>query len=140
MSQNVLAVDPGAAHVGVALIRRERISAKEYPAKHWLTAYEEIIDQFDVDVVVIEKFVLYPHKAAAQSWQAMTTSELIGAMRWIASKAGVKVVMQGADIKIPTRRQCQARNIEWKNKNKHASDALLHLHYYLMHNKRETAC
>ena len=136
MSQNILAVDPGAAHVGVALIRNGRISAKEYPTKHWLTAFEEIVYLFDV--VVIEKFVLYPHKAAAQSWQAMTTSELIGAMRWIASKAGVEVVMQGADIKIPTRRQCQARNIEWKNKSKHASDALLHLHYYLMYNKRET--
>ena len=136
MSQNVLAVDPGAAHVGVALIREGGINAIEYPAKHWLVAFEEIVDQFDV--VVIEKFVLYPHKAAAQSWQAMTTSELIGAMRWIASKAGVEVVMQGADIKIPTRRQCQARNIEWKNKSKHASDALLHLHFYLMHNKRET--
>ena len=80
MSQNVLAVDPGAAHVGVALIREGRISAKEYPAKHWLTAFEEIVDQFDV--VVIEKFVLYPHNAAALSWRAMTTSELIGAMRW----------------------------------------------------------
>lgn len=136
MSQRaVIAVDPGSAHIGVAISRKGHISAREYPAKHWLVAFEQIVREFDV--VVIEKFVLYPHKAATQSWAPMATSEMIGAMQWIALTAGCEVIMQGADIKIPTRRQCKARGLLWKNKSIHASDALLHLQYYLLRNKEE---
>jgi len=131
----VIAVDPGGAHVGVATWHGgEEIDATEIDAEMWLPLFRRMIKS--ADVVIIEKFVLYPGKASAQSWSPMTTSEMIGAMRWIAAEATVEVVMQGADIKNPTRRQCKARHIQWKdNKSGHASDALLHLQYYLTRNE-----
>ena len=131
----VIAVDPGGAHVGVATWHGgEKINAKEIDAEMWLPIFARVVRS--ADVVVIEKFVLYPSKEASQAWSPMATSELIGAMKWIALRAKVPVVEQGADIKNPTRRQCKARHIQWKdNKSGHASDALLHLQYYLIRNE-----
>lgn len=135
MKKNVLAVDPGAAHVGVASYRDRQIKACEIDADKWLQEFDKSVGCFDI--VVIEAFVLYPHKAMTQSWSPMETSEMIGAMKWIASEAGVEVVEQGADIKIPTRRQCVARRLHYKHSSGHASDALLHLYYYLLRHEME---
>lgn len=135
MITSIFAVDPGGAHVGVATWKTgEELKATEIDAEKWLPLFERMIKS--ADVVIIEKFVLYPGKASAQSWSPMTTSEMIGAMKWIAQKAGAEVIMQGADIKNPTRRQCKARNLKWKdNKSGHASDALLHLQHYMIRNE-----
>ena len=131
----IFAVDPGGAHVGVATWKTgEELKATEIDAEKWLPLFERMVKS--ADVVIIEKFVLYPSKAAVQAWSPMATSEMIGAMKWIAEKAGVPVVEQGADIKNPTRRQCKARNLKWKdNKSGHASDALLHLQHYMIRNE-----
>jgi hypothetical protein len=136
-SKMVLAVDPGDNHVGAALWRAsdQSIRAKEYDADTWLPTFARIV--MKVDVVVVEEFRLYPNKAAAQSWSPMATAEMIGAMKWIASQAGVRLQLQGADIKLPTRRQCKVRGLVYKNKSIHAADALLHLHYYLLRHDLE---
>lgn len=136
---SVLAVDPGGAHVGVATWHLgEDLKATEIDAMKWLRMFARIVREYDV--VIIEKFVLYPGKAGPQAWSPMVTSEMIGAMKWIAQEAGVKVVEQGADIKIPTRRQCRVRHLQWKdNKGGHASDALLHLQHYLIRNNLQEA-
>jgi hypothetical protein len=131
---SVIAVDPGGSHVGCATWREgEEIKATEIDAEKWLPIFELMVKH--TDVVICEKFVLYPAKAKSQSWSPMSTSEMIGGMKWIAAKAKVSVVEQGADIKGPTRRQCKARHLKWKdNKSGHASDAILHLQYYLIRN------
>ena len=85
-----------------------------------------------IDVLICESFVLYPGAAGAQSWQAMETSELIGATKWLAQKHDTEIVMQGASIKIPTRAICYARGITWKSDTIHANDAMLHLQHYLL--------
>jgi hypothetical protein len=133
----VLAVDPGDMYVGTALWRAsdQSIRAKEYAADEWLPIFAKLVKK--VDVVVVEKFALYPGKAAAQSWSPMATSEMIGAMKWITKQAGCLLQLQGADIKTPTRRQCKARWLVYKNKSIHAADALLHLHYFLLRHELE---
>ena len=135
--RSVLAVDPGDKHVGAATWHAATLTtaSKEYDADVWLPLFAKIVKR--VDLVIIEKFVLYPNKASAQSWSPMLTSEMIGAMKWIALQANTSIIMQGADIKIPTRRQCKARGISIKTKSIHASDALLHLHYFLLRNDLE---
>ena len=126
------AVDPGDVHVGIAHQRAGRQAA----------AFEELADQtpyffHDVlrpaDTLVIEEFRLYPNKAAAQSWSPMRTSELIGALKWIAAQHDAQVVMQPASIKIPTRKQCAARGICYNGVDSiHAKDAWLHLQYFIL--------
>jgi hypothetical protein len=133
--KHVMAIDPGGAHVGVASWHGgDGIKATEIAAELWLPIFAAGI--MHVDVAVIEKFVLYPSKAKSQAWSPMATSEMIGAMKWIAQRAHVPVVEQGADIKNPTRRQCKARHLKWKdNKSGHASDAILHLQHFLIRNE-----
>jgi hypothetical protein len=131
----ILAVDPGDKHVGVATWRNGVVSADEVDAEFWLKQFISIINT--LELVIIESFVLYPGKASAQSWSQMKTSEMIGAMKWIAFQAAVPVVMQGANIKKPTRAQCKARRIDVSNSSNHAQDAILHLHYYLLRNNLE---
>jgi hypothetical protein len=127
----ILAVDSGDKHVGVASWCDGVATAYEVDADFWLYQFSKLVEQ-NVELVIIESFVLYPGKASAQSWSQMKTAEMIGAMKWIASQAGVPVVMQGANIKIPTRRQCKARGIDVGHRSNHAADASLHLHYYLL--------
>ena len=131
----ILAVDPGDIHVGVAMWRDEEAIAYEVDAEFWLTQFNKILEF--LELVIIESFVLYPGRASAQSWSPMQTSEMIGAMKWIAQQAGVPIVMQGANIKIPTRRQCAARGINVAHRSNHAADALVHLWYYLLRNDME---
>jgi hypothetical protein len=132
----VLAVDPGDAHVGIAAwSRRGGIKSIEKDADVALAVLDVLLDQ-DWTCLVIEKFVLYPTQARAQSYSPMLTAEMIGALKWIASRKGTPVVTQGADIKEPTRRQCRARGLEWRDlRSGHASDARLHLLHYLLRNE-----
>lgn len=134
----ILAVDPGDSHVGVAIWHSDPheigpVAALEYSADGWLGLFSQLAQH--IDRVVIEEFRLYPGKAPALSWSPMKTSEMIGAMKWIAQCESVPVTMQGADIKIPTRRQCAARGVKWRHRSGHASDAKLHLWYYLLRNQ-----
>jgi hypothetical protein len=132
--KSVIAVDPGDAHVGMAIWSKTRgiqlLRASEFDADKWLSLFAKLVE--NVDIVVIEEFRLYPGKAKSQAWSPMATAEMIGAMKWIAHEAGKPVILQGADIKNPTRRQCKARGLTWKHKSVHASDAILHLQHYII--------
>jgi len=132
------AIDPGDAHVGFAIWKSEdkeaTVKGTEFPAEKFLPFFSKLISEGGLDLVVIEAFVLYPHRARTLGWSAMATSEMIGAVRWIAGEAGVWVVMQGADVKNVTRRQCHGRGINYKHKSGHAEDAQLHLLYCLLKN------
>jgi len=135
----VIAIDPGDVHVGFAWRRKGKIESRELAAEtapDFINRALMVIQGSGSEaVLVIENFVLYPSKAGAQSWSPMLTSEMIGALKWIASRLSVQVVMQGADIKIPTRRQLKARGIKATgDAGGHADDALLHLYYYLLRN------
>jgi hypothetical protein len=132
---NILAVDPGDSHVGTAVSDPGGITAVEFSAKDWLQVFMETVSEYDL--VVIEEFKLYPGSAPALSWSQLDTVKMIGAMEWIARCSGVPIVLQSAAVKIPTRAQANARGIEWKNKSGHASDALLHLYYYMLRHGME---
>jgi hypothetical protein len=131
----ILAVDPGDSHVGVAQYDDGEVTAEEVAAADWLPRFAGLV--VELDQVVVEEFRLYPGSAPALSWSPMRTVEMIGVIRWLCSCAGVPITLQSAAAKQPTRAQCKARGIEWKHKSGHASDALLHLYYYMLRNKME---
>lgn len=84
---------------------------------------------FKVDVVVIEKFTLYPWAARSKVWSEFPTVEVIGVAKYLAAQAGARVVMQGADV----------AKAKWLKKakvkgNAHERDAQRHLLAFL---KRE---
>lgn len=142
----IIAVDPGDEHVGLAWYDSadDHIATAEVPSAEAVRVIEKILIGYHEDdrfpVLVIEKFVLYPHSAGSQSWSPMKTSEMIGALKYIAIRRRVLVREQGADIKKPMRRQLRARGIRLNPLPRgatgdHARDAELHLWYYLLTNR-----
>lgn len=131
----ILAIDPGDVHVGWACGLRVKDTQWGVKAGEW-TRSEAIaeVTRFgkDLDELIIEKFVLYPGKAAQQSYSPMLTSELIGKLKLVAELNNVTVTMQGADIKVPTKSQLKARGIPLVGKGNHAKDAEAHLYYRLL--------
>lgn len=131
----VIAVDPGDKHVGVASWsdtgdREARTLSADEAVDH-VRRLLEVGDEGEV-VLVIEEFRLYPGKDKPQAYSQMETSEMIGALKYIARELGVEVVEQGAYIKNPTRRQLQARGIVQVGDTVHAKDAELHLIHYCL--------
>lgn len=140
----VLAIDPGDKHVGLAwaLLGKD----ERYEGLHMIDREAEyveadealgyVVDTFccygDPKVMVIEEFRLYAQQAMSQSWDEMGTSEMIGALKYIAKKHDFEVVMQGASIKKSIRRQMPARGIQSVAAGVHAKDAELHLMNYLL--------
>ena len=140
MIDRIIAVDPGDKHVGIA---EWDLSRGRYEMRSWEIDADKALAWIDrlltsgVQALVIEEFKLYKGKATAQAGSNMLTSEMIGALKWIASVYKVPVVLQPAAIKVPTRAQCVARNLEWKDRrSNHASDARLHAFYYLLRKRK----
>lgn len=141
-----LAIDPGDIHVGWAEIRclDGDVAVGEWTPNETTDSLRRRFDWarehgygFEL---IIEEFVLYPNQAKSQAGSSFQTSQLIGALKLIAHDYDVPVIMQGAHIKKPTRRQLKARGIKRKavGAGIHASDAEEHLyHRHLREKKRE---
>lgn len=130
-----LAVDPGDKHVGVAWWDPDYPDrhARQWEADEALDAIEGLMQSaFGSKVLIIEEWRLYANAAMSQIHSEMLTSEMIGALKWMAKKMNFGVVMQGALIKKPTRRQMPARGIQSVATGVHAKDAELHLMHYLL--------
>lgn len=137
MSNWILAIDPGDKHVGWATWfhwSTSTFGAGELAASAALPWIEHqlLVTSSASRLVVIERFVLYEHKAAEQSWQPMQTSEMIGAIKWMCSKYQVPWTEQGADIQKPMEAQLRARGIDLLQKGRHAKSAQLHLWHRLL--------
>lgn len=126
------AIDPGDVHVGVALFRgRQCMWAKEFTPERVLKHLETHLA--GSEVLVIERFQLYPHLAQTQAGSDMLTSQLIGALRLLACQLNVPVVIQQAALKTPTENAITKRGIARLSTGKgdHAKDAETHGYAYL---------
>lgn len=149
-----LAIDPGDVHVGWALGFGAHQDLGPGPIVGEWTP-DESLAQVSRHLeawcysnrpgeLIIEEFVLYPGRAAQQAGSSFKTSQLIGALKYVAQGwrekgAQLDVVMQGANIKKPTRRQLKARGIKQNavGEGIHASDAELHYYYRVLRSKEK---
>jgi hypothetical protein len=86
------AVDPGGVHVGMAEFEFGKdADGDDYAdcTRAWELDPETAIDtiaaaliNYEIDVLVVEEFRLYPDKAMAQTGSTMPTCELIGQIKW----------------------------------------------------------
>jgi hypothetical protein len=142
----VLGIDPGAKHCGYCwykpVPRSDHFSSERgagtLPPDELLEFVDAKLEEFVREVgeaevkLVVEEFRLYASHAMAQAWDTMMTSEVIGALKWIARQHSVEVIEQGATIKKPTKAQLKPRGIKPFAQGAHARDAELHtLHYVL---------
>lgn len=146
----MLAIDPGGVHVGMAWFHDEAcFHAEEMTPAGCIAEVQRQLSQGLLDVLVIEKFQLYPWMAQNQAFSEFPTVELIGALKLLWATCGGEVwdddpgdrrtallVMQGANIKDPTRRILRAKGVKSVAKKLgaggHAADAELHGYHHVM--------
>lgn len=131
----VLALDPGET-TGYAFVElASGVSPKE--ARPTIRAYgviplwhgaDSLVDTCRPDVIVLEAFRLYPHKAKQQYWNPMLTSQVIGAIKYIAEQRDIEVVEQSASFGLGH----ELDTTDFREvRNRHARAALRHALSYL---------
>jgi hypothetical protein len=101
----VLAVDPGDRHNGVAAFTIESGTLRRNWTRAWReTTLEDHLESCGVDAVVCESFHLYPELAREQGYSTFPTCERIGVVKYIGRKRGIPVTMQEPVIKKKGRR------------------------------------
>ena len=97
-------------------------------------AIAEMIDRIMPDVVVFERFNLYPGKAASLSWNTFYPCEVIGVIRYCCQKESIPIVEQAPSDKRYAG-NLDARWVRLKgecpNVTEHTKDAYIHLLFYL---------
>lgn len=133
----IIAIDPGDVHVGMCTLPAAGSAWSEMQT--WTTQPTEALDylhdvRFNIDVLVVEEFRLYPWRTKSQSFSQMLTCEMIGALklarRWHFPMAGL--CMQPALIKRSTEAIMRGRKIALRG-SRHAKDAQLHAYYWQQH-------
>lgn len=129
------AIDPGDVHVGVARFDGETCTwARESDPT---SAMHDLAKQLPgAHVLVVERYQLYPHLAQLQQGSDMRTSQMIGALKWLAWTLGIPVVIQQAALKKPTEALIRHRGVQRvaQGDGDHAFDAETHGYTYLWKN------
>jgi hypothetical protein len=120
---HVVSIDPADKHVGVCFwLGGSIIEAKTITPIQMC----EIIEVTQFDAVVIEEFRLYPWMAQNLGFNDMKTSQMIGALKFLANRIGSPVHMQPASIKKPAFARMKAEGFEMPKGTQHAKDAVAH--------------
>lgn len=99
----------------------------------------ELFDTYKPDVVVFERFNLYPGMAKTLSWNTFYPCEVIGVIRYLCDARGIPYYEQAPSIKkyagglqqdwVELRHRCEV--------TEHSKDAYLHLKYFLRNHAKE---
>lgn len=133
------------------LIQFGQLAATEYNTKeeYW-QSHIELIKQIEPDILVIEDYLLYAHKAAQQIGSKMETPKLIGIIEYECAKLNIKIVMQKA---VDVKNRWNDDILIWKgiiyknnkhyyinntNISRHIRDSIRHgIHYIMKLKKKE---
>lgn len=135
----IVAVDPGAAHCGVAVGHGPTVQKPKSCAEVFTLGPREFEDWLDAqlhegrfDLVIYEGYRIYPWAKDQQTWSRVETVEVIGVILWLCRRYGVEVKEQLPPIKKPTEKVAAQLGWQFKKGDRHARDAELHLAYHLL--------
>lgn len=128
--------------IGFNDIKSEKcFTQEEYWAKH-----RNLIEGQQPDIVLIESYKLFEHKAQSQSWSALETPQLIGFLRMVCYDLNIPVVFQDPaqkagvnDIRLTKLGYLEKRGdryyVDGRLTNLHMRDAIRHGIYYYRYGK-----
>lgn len=134
--KSILVFDPGESTGWVFLSAGGEISGGTCGREHRQVA--DLITNWAPDVIVVERFNLYPGMAKSMSWNSFYPCEVIGVIRYFADVTRTKYVEQAPSVK----KYAGGLGDDWeylKQKcfvTEHTKDAYLHLKYFLRNTKR----
>ena len=126
---NLLAVDPGSVHCGLAFFVGGVCADAVTVDPPTLFA---VVRAAMPALIVCESFRLRADVARSLAGDPLATVEAIGVLRYLADTAGVPFVLQSPTIKRPTRAMVRRRGIELIGDTEHARDAELHGWHWLL--------
>ena len=100
----------------------------------------QLIEQFKPDIVVLERFNLYPQKAASLSWNSFYPCEVIGVIRFLCNRYNIPIVEQAPSIKKyfgGFKADWDALKTKSKNVTEHTKDAYQHYRYFLLNGAKK---
>lgn len=142
-SETVELITESAVFLGIDPGEKNGIAAydKDYGILWTLTVKEPDMGPFiqkceNLQLVIIEDFFLYPHKAMAQSYSDMPTSRVIGRVEEIARTKGFRLIKQPAKIKPIGYKWIGRKPLPKSNPLNHELDAHVHfMHWAIKHGK-----
>lgn len=130
----ILVFDPGES-TGWVFQNGDWLTGGTAPKDH--RAVVDLIDTFQPDIIVMERFNLYPGKAASLSWNSFYPCEVIGVIRYCTLQYNIRLVEQAPSVK----KYFGGFEQDWDDlksrikTTEHTKDAYMHLKYYLLNNK-----
>lgn len=124
----ILAIDPGNT-TGFCLFTNPKRFTSFYVEEDLIKIHDEIKER-KPDIVVFERFALYPAFAKHLVWSEMYPSQVIGVIKYTCEKLDIPYVVQSASdkdyVKYPEGHQFRSE---------HEKDAYGHAWYYYMKQK-----
>lgn len=128
---SVLVLDPGESTGWVFRNCLGVVSGGTCPKDHRSVA--QLLIECAPDVVVFERFNLYPQMAKSLAWNSFYPCEVIGVIRYICMKEFIPMVEQAPSVK----KYFGGFKDDWDyiklscdNVTEHTKDAYMHLKYY----------
>ena len=135
--KKILVFDPGESTGWVCQIADGTVLGGTAPKHH--PAVEELLYKYEPDIVVMERFNLYPGMAKHLAWNSFYPCEVIGVIRNHCLKNSIQLVEQAPSVKkfagSITEMWEKLRRTATTPVTEHTKDALMHLAYYLRNNK-----
>ena len=97
MVKKIMVFDPGESTGWVFRDEQGRLTGGTFPRDH--SAIRAAIDELKPDILVWERFNLYPGMARALSWNSFYPCEVIGVLRLTAQQKKLPVAEQAPSVK-----------------------------------------
>lgn len=136
--KEVLFIDPGNT-TGFAIFSSEDDCHWKKDKIGFRPEVEQVFDLLDMthpDILVVEKFTLFPWKSMKLGWSQMTTSQIIGACHLYAYRRGIPFIQQSTDNRDIGYMNGQVPKLPKSNPANHAHDAWAHGCYWVIHTNR----
>jgi hypothetical protein len=130
MIPSLLAIDPGMM-LGWAMFNEGEVT--NLGQIHFKDFTQWLEDQPRMDLIIVEDFRLFKHKALQQSGSRLETVKCIGIIESYATRNKVNVVLQSSNI-LPIAEKWTGQKRPSKHEVGHKICAYLHGEYYLIKN------
>lgn len=133
--KTILVFDPGESTGWVCGCSKGLIDGGTVGKNHIEVA--QLIQDFKPDLIVFERFNLYPSMAKSLAWNSFYPCEVIGVIRYLCDSLGIPYVEQAPSIK----KYAGGFGADWEQfkqvckVTEHTKDAYLHWKYYLRNHK-----
>lgn len=131
MKRSIIALDPGESTGWVFVDTHDRLTGGTAPKNHLEVV--KLLEMCSPDIVVIERFNLYPGMAKSLAWNSFYPCEVIGVVKCYCMQHGIAIVEQAPSVK----KYAGGLKDDWAQlkhtvrTTEHTKDAYQHLKYYL---------